>query len=347
MNKRDFIRTAGLSALSLAVISNAKGKTMPSLQQKIYPQKLKKGDTIGIISPSSPVFKELPFQLAKETLEVLGFKVRFGEHVKERYGHLAGSDEQKLSDIHQMFDDDSIKAIICMRGGSGAARLLDRLDYHLISKNPKIFMGYSDITALLNAINHKTGMVTFHGPMVTSTWTKNNAIQFQELFMDAGKPEYINPVSSGDSIVPRNNRTQTITPGIAQGELVGGNLSVLTGIAGSPYYPNFDGKILFLEDVDEAPYSMERMFCQLRLSGALDNIKGFIFGKCTSCEPGGGYGSLTLDDILDHYIKPLNIPAYSGALIGHIHEQFIVPLGAKASMDASQGTFKLMESAVE
>src|SRR5690606_26080958 len=153
---------------------------------------------------------------------------------------------------------------------------------------------------------------------------------------------YRNRVEPGDELVPRRNRTLTITGGRARGQLVGGNLAVLTALAGSPYLPDFRGKVLFLEDVSEAPYRIDRMFSTLRLMGALDGLAGFIFGECTDCEPGDGYGSLTLDEILDDYIRPLGIPAYRGAMIGHIREQFIVPVGGQVEMDADDGSFRLL-----
>ncbi|WP_225546732.1 hypothetical protein [Stenotrophomonas sp. CW117] len=155
--------------------------------------------------------------------------------------------------------------------------------------------------------------------------------------------EYRNSVDTDDELVPRKNRTSTITGGTARGELVGGNLTVLTALAGSPYLPDFNGKILFLEDVDEAPYRVDRMLSTLKLMGALDRIAGFIFGECTGCTPGDGYGSLTLDQLFADYIAPLKIPAFRGAMIGHIREQFIVPVGGRVEMDADAGTFRLLE----
>lgn len=294
----------------------------PFTPTSLYPKRLKAGDTVGIISPSAATVDELSHLLAQENFEALGLNVRWGANAKRRYGHLAGQDEEKLADIHGFFADTEIKALICLRGGSGAARLLDQLDYKLIARNPKIFLGYSDITAIHNAINSKTGLITFHGPVGISDWTLSLGEQFHSLFFEGKMPLYRNPVDKGDSLTQRNNRTQTIYPGSAKGRLLGGNLSVLTGIAGSDFFPDFTDSILFLEDVDEEPYRVENMFAQLRLNGVLSKIKGFIFGKCTNCEPHGGYGSLTIDEILDDYIKPLRIPAFKGAMIGHIRDQF-------------------------
>ena len=233
--------------------------------------------------------------------------------------------------------------MICVRGGWGAARLLPLLDYDLIRRNPKVLMGYSDITALHSAIQAKTGLVTFHGPIGAGSWNKFVVDQFERVFFNRELMHYQNKQDAGDELVPRRNRTATITGGKARGELVGGNLSVLAALAGSSYLPDFSGKILFLEDVSEAPYRIDRMMSTLKLMGALDKISGFIFGECTDCDPGGGYGSLTIEQILDDYIQPLKIPAYRGAMIGHLREQFILPVGGDVEMDADAGTFRMLE----
>ena len=242
-----------------------------------------------------------------------------------------------------MFADKAVKAIVCTRGGSGAARLLPLLDYAVIRRNPKILLGYSDITALHCAIQAKTGLVTFHGQIGSGSWNKFNVDQFQRVLLDRELPEYRNKSDIGDELVRRQNRTWTIRGGKARGELIGGNLTVLTALAGSPYLPDFSSKILFLEDVSEAPDRVDRMFSTLKLMGALDRIAGFVFGQCTDCDPGDGYGSLTLEQILDDYIRPLRIPAYRGAMIGHIREQFILPVGGMVELDADAGTLRMLE----
>jgi len=349
MDKRNFLRTLGtglvcatsLSPLSVVKAQSGHGDNIPTR----YPKLLKKGDTIGIICPSGAIDDNLSFMLAQETFETLGFRVKWGKHVHDRLGHLAGTDAARLADLHQMFEDEEVKAIICMRGGSGAARLLDKIDYQLIQRHPKIFLGYSDITALHSAINTQTGLITFHGAVGISSWTTALGQQFENLFIAGKPPVYENPVDKGNELVATQNRIQTITSGTAKGKLLGGNLAVLTGIAGSFYFPDFTNSILFLEEVSEELYRIERMFCQLRLTGALTKIKGFIFGQCSDCKPGAGYGSQNLDQILDDYIKPLQIPAYQGAMIGHIRNQFILPVGAQIEMNANKGTF-VVESKV-
>ncbi len=282
-------------------------------------------------------------------MEALGLKVKLGENVKKRHGHLAGNDHERAQELNMMFRDPEVDAIICLRGGSGAARILDLIDYTAIKNNPKIFIGYSDITALHLAIYKRTGLVTFHGPLATSTWNSFAVDHFKKLLFDAEAVKYANPSEKGGLLTQTKNRIRTITPGTTTGELLGGNLSVLTGIVGTPFFPtDWKDKILYLEDVGEQIYAVDRMMSQLQLAGVLKQIKGFIFGKCSDCEPGGagGYGSLTLEEVIDHYIKPLNIPAFTGAMIGHISDNSTIPNGIKTEMNAEEGTFKLLNPAV-
>ena len=345
MNKRDFLKTFGLGGGLLPVLGMRAGLSpiAASPPSTLLPKPLNKGDLIGIISPSAAMADEMQFEFAREAMEALGFQVVMGKHVADRRGHLAGTDAERANDLNEMFAHPDVRGIVCLRGGSGAARTLPLIDYDNIRRNPKPLLGYSDITALHNAIYSQTGLVTFHGPNGSGSWSSFNADQFSKVFFERGLVKYENEQEKGDDLVIKQNRVQTISPGTAEGVIIGGNLTVLTAIAGSPYFPDFEGKILFLEDVDEGPYRMDRMMSTLQLTGALDKIKGFIFGQCTGCDPSGGYGSLTLPQILRDFILPLNIPAYSGAMIGHIPKQFIVPIGAKVRMDAGKGTFELVE----
>ena len=341
MDRRQFLASAALLASALQVPASASAASGSG--RRLLPLPLARGDTIGLVSPSSATDDSFTLQLAREAMQALGFKVKPGPHLGSRFGHLAGTDAERAGDLNAMFADPGVKAIVCTRGGSGAARLLPLLDYDSIRRNPKVLLGYSDITALHSAIHAKTGLVSFHGQIGSGSWNRFNADQFRRVLLDRELVEYRNKTDIGDDLVQRQNRTITIRGGKARGELVGGNLTVLTALAGSPYLPDFTGRILFLEDVGEAPYRVDRMFSTLKLMGALDRIAGFVFGECTDCKPGDGYGSLTLEQILDHYILPLGIPAYRGAMIGHIREQFIVPVGGRVELDADAGTFRLLE----
>lgn len=338
MDKRTFLKACGAGAASLALggTSSARGfgkKQFPEGPPTRYPKRIKRGDTVGIITPSSPLVDDVGYANAEANFKTLGLSIKWGRNVGKKYGYLAGTDDERIADIHDMFSDPEVKAIVCLRGGSGAARLLNRLDYGLIARNPKIFMGYSDITAFLQAIFTQAGLVTFHGAVANSVWTPMVTNQFTQFFFDGTPPVY----------ATKQQEFRTITGGTAEGRLLGGNLTVLTGIAGSNYFPDFEDSLLFLEDIGEAPYRIDRMFSQLALTGALSQIKGFVFGKCSDCEAESPKNSLTVDQILTHYIKPLGIPAYQGARIGHIDEQFILPIGARVRMDADRGTLQVQE----
>jgi muramoyltetrapeptide carboxypeptidase len=342
MNKRTFLKSFGLAAASTSLLG-FDFKNTKQAAATLLPQAIQKGDTVGIISPASATADRMEFSYAQETMEALGFKVKLGENLKNRFGHLAGTDEERANDLNAMFADREVKAIICLRGGSGAARILPLIDYQTIKNNPKPILGYSDITALHCAIHSQTGLITFHGQNGTGSWNSFNVKQFEKVFFEKALVTYQNEVTKGDDLVVKVNRIQTLTGGTAEGKILGGNLTVLSALSGTPYYPDFKDSILFIEDIGEDPYRVDRMMSTLQLNGTLDQIKGFIFGQCTDCKPGGGYGSLSVDQIMDQYILPLGIPAYTGAMIGHIARQFIIPVGAKVRMDADAGTFTLLE----
>lgn len=341
MDKRHFLKSLGLLAASAPFAGFDFKNSEPTA---LIPKALKKGDTLGIISPSAATADRMEFTYAKEAMEALGFKVKLGKNLTNRFGHLAGTDQERAEDLNQMFGDGEVKGIVCIRGGSGASRILPLIDYELVKKNPKPLLGYSDITALHCALHSQTGLICFHGPNGSGSWNSFNVKQFENMFFNQEKITFKNEGSKGDELVLKANRIQTLKAGIAEGKILGGNLTVLTALSGTPYYPDFQDAILFIEDIGEDPYRIDRMMSTLQLNGTLGKIKGFIFGQCSDCKPGGGYGSLTLDQILDQYVLPLNIPAYTGAMIGHIPRQFIVPVGASVKMDAGAGTFTLTQS---
>jgi muramoyltetrapeptide carboxypeptidase len=347
MDKRQFLKHSALALsllpLTACALPAGAATARPQATGRILPKPLRRGDTVGLIASSAAVADLEDLVIARETLQALGFKVKSGRFYNERRGHLAGRDEDRAADLNAMFADPEVKAVICARGGSGAARILPLLDYQMIRRNPKPLLGYSDITALHNALLAQCGLVSFHGPNGIGSWNAFNVDQFERLFFNQELMQYQNEQDLKGELVQRENRTRVITGGKAQGQLIGGNLTVLTALAGTPYLPDFQDKILFLEDIEEQPYRIDRMMSTLKLMGALDKIKGFIFGDCNRCNPGNGWGSLTLDEIFADFIKPLGIPAYRGAMIGHIPKQFIVPVGAMAEMDADAGTFRLLE----
>ncbi|MGB7450607.1 MAG: LD-carboxypeptidase [Lysobacterales bacterium] len=312
----------------------------------LKPPRLQAGDTVALINPAGATFHPEDVLIARESLAALGLKMKTGEHLLDRYGYLAGTDKDRASDVNSMFADREVKAILTLRGGWGCNRILDLLEYRLIAKNPKIIMGYSDITSLLLALNAKTGLVTFHGPVGISSWNEYSTDFVKKLLFNAEVFSMENPKDIGDHLTRVKDRVLTINSGKARGKLLGGNLSVLTAMVGSDYLPDFKGNILFLEEVGEDIYRVDRMLTQLKLAGILGQISGFVFGKCSDCGPGKGYGSLTLQEVLRDHIKPLGIPAWYGSMIGHIEDKFTIPLGIESEIDADTGRITLLDSAV-
>lgn len=341
---------AGAAALALAGAlpsSLAAIKSSGDHPKAIRPGRLRPGDTVGLVDPASAIWEPMNVEIVEESLAALGLKTKRGANLLARRGYFAGTDEQRAADVNAMFADPEVRAIHCVRGGWGCARLLPLLDWPMIARNPKILLGYSDITALLLPLHAKTGLVTFHGPVGTSQWNPFNVGYLKRVLQDGEAVTFENLKEiDEDDLTVVENRTQTLHPGTARGRLLGGNLTVLTSIVGSGYLPDFDGCILFLEDVEEAPYRIDRMLTQLRLAGILPKARAVIWGNCSDCAPGEGFGSLTIPEVLQDHIRPLGVPAWRGAMIGHIERQFTLPVGAEVEVDAGAGTIRMIEPAV-
>jgi muramoyltetrapeptide carboxypeptidase len=339
-SRRHFIKSTGLlAAASLFTPTEVLSQNLISEKGKIKPPALKAGDTVAITSPAGAVWDDTQVETFTTILKSFGFKVIHGKTLTEKFGYFAGTDELRANELNELFANKNVKGIFCMKGGWGCARLLDKIDYTLIEKNPKVLIGFSDITALLIAITTKTGLITFHGPVGNSGWNDFTKSVFTNVTMTTNSfhfPE--NPSTENAPII--------INPGKATGELVGGNLTVLSSLIGSGYLPDWKNKILFLEEVKEEPYSIDRMLTQLKLSGVLNSISGFVFGKCAKCLAEEPQKSFTFHEVLMQHIHPLGIPAFYGAMIGHIENKLTVPIGIKASMDAEKGTISLNESSV-
>lgn len=302
----------------------------------LKPKALKIGDTIGIIAPSSPPRDSKVIDPAIKALKQLGFKVKPGRSIKKRNGYLAGSDDERAKDLNRMFADKTVDAILCLRGGYGAARILDKIDFNTIKKNPKIFCGYSDITGLQLAIYKKTGLVTFHGPMLLrlcSAKDRSDHTLVSWLRAVMSKTPY-GDVSHG---MPKK-KSKSIVRGSARGELLGGNLSIIASLVGTEYLPSFSGKILFIEDVNEAPYRVDRLLTQLLLSGALKGVKGVAIGDFSG---EGNYSAVFRDRLL-----ALKIPVVSGLPFGHINDHVTLPQGGIARIDAGSQRLVIVESSV-
>lgn len=347
MHRRTFLTAATLPFLVPATgrLTSAMSLQTPGT---LKPARLQPGDTVGLVTPATAMYQQEEVDIARESLEGLGLTVQIGRHVRDRHGSLGGRDADRAADINRFFADTAIKAVLPTRGGWGTARLLPLLDMNVIRRNPKILMGFSDITALLNGIHAHTGLVTFHGPNAGGRWDEFSVDYVRRVLFGGESVSFENPKPASDRnvLTQVEHRTRVITPGQASGRLLGGNLTVLTAILGSPFVPDFDDAILFLEDVGEDWYRVDRMMTSLKLAGILPKIRGFIFGTCSECGPGEGFASLTPEEIFADHIAPLGVPAWSGAMIGHGHAQWTLPVGARVSIDAGTGTVRMLEAAV-
>ncbi|MDZ7660231.1 MAG: LD-carboxypeptidase [Fodinibius sp.] len=338
MNRKGFLKLLSAGGLGSLLANTGDYSQHKSI---IKPKRLQQGDTIGLISPGFILPDADKYDEIIEQVQKLDYKVKEGHNARNQYGYLAGTDAERAADLNAMFADDSVDAIMPFRGGWGCNRILPLIDFDIIRNNPKILVGYSDITTLLLSIFAKTGLITFHGPVGKSEWTDYTKQHFKEVL--TGKRKLFN-IPDKD-ICEDCDDLEVITPGKATGTLLGGNLSVLSAMMGSDYLPNWDNGILFLEDIGEDVYRLDRMLTQLKLNGVLEKISGFIFGQCISCEMSSSK-SLTLRQVFDDHIKPLGIPAFSGAMIGHIDNMLTLPVGVPVEMDTQEGTIKLNETAV-
>jgi len=335
-SRRKFIEHIGWAGLGLLACGSFAGES--AKRAPLLPKALKLGDTIGVIAPAGLVYDKTSIPEFERILIEKGFNPVLGDSLQSQYGYFSDTDEARAAELNQMFANPEIDGIITMRGGWGCARLLDKLDYKMIAKNPKVLMGYSDITALLIGIYAKTRLITFHGLMGYSTWDSFSTRYFDDILMEGKLALFKPPTDDTDHI--------TLTGGKAKGRLIGGNLTVLSSIIGSNYLPDWDDKILFLEEIGEEPYRVDRMLTQLKLAGVLDRIKGIIFGKCRKCEAETPERAFTLLQVLQHNFKELKIPAFYGAMIGHIQRKFTFPIGIEVEMDADTGIVRQLEAAV-
>jgi muramoyltetrapeptide carboxypeptidase len=287
----------------------------------IKPNKLNKGATLGIIAPSGPVYDKNRITKGIEILKSLGFKVVISNNCYLKHGYLAGEDSIRAADINRSFENKYLDGIICLRGGYGALRILDLIDYNIINKNPKAFIGYSDITALHSAIHKNCNLVTFHGPMVASDIADDDFWSNEAL---------INSISG--NIYSYNIKLNPIKGGNVKGELVGGNLSVICSLIGSNFLEDYENKLLFIEDIGEEPYRIDRMLQQLKLSGIINKLKGVILGQFTNCQARDEENSLSLDYVINDFFAKMAIPVYCNLQAGHENKKITLPLGIEVEI---------------
>ena len=304
----------------------------------LFPKPLHPGDTVRMIGVASHIYGEdiqREVRIRAEMLERLGFRVKIDESCYKRYGYLCGTDEERAQALMRSFDDDGADGVWCIRGGYGCLRILPLIQWDVIRANPKAFIGYSDITTLHMAINQRCGLGTFHGPMPgnipETAWAKRSLMQAL-----AGAPE-------AQLNLPELPPLEVLRPGKGEGELTGGNLSLVTASLGTPDEIDTRGKLLFLEDVGEQVYALDRYFYELKLAGKFRDCAGVILGQFTHCPSEANGQGFELQDVLKDVFKDVNVPVMNGLQAGHIDESLTIPLGWRYVMDTETGTITRAE----
>jgi muramoyltetrapeptide carboxypeptidase len=340
-SRRNFLKSGSLVGAGALIFqeTNLKGFDFRDQKNLLKPNKLEAGHKIAVTAPGGAIWDPKEVLRFEQLLRNKGYAVVLGKSLTKKHGYLAGKDEERAAEIMSFFADPTINGIIAMRGGWGCARLLNLLDYSVIQANPKVFMGFSDITSLLNAIFIKTGLVTFHGLVGVNTWNQFSTDVFNRVVCNGENCSFPLEENSIKNFI-------TINKGKAQGKLVGGNLSVLSGIVGSQYFELPENSILFLEETNEEPYVVDRLLTHLKLAKVYDKLNGVIFGQCSKCiAENPGQSMLTIDVIREHF-SSLKIPVSYGSPIGHVVSKWTLPIGIEVEMDADSGSLVLLQSAV-
>jgi muramoyltetrapeptide carboxypeptidase len=313
----------------------------------VRPPRLGAGSRVALVSPAGPCLERDELDRGQQLCRALGWEPVLMPHAGARHGYLAGSDDERLHDLNSALADPAIDAVWCLRGGYGVTRILDRVDFTALVRRPRALIGFSDITALLSAARQAAGLVTFHGPMARAPLTGFSRERFERVLV-SGEPAGLldSKPSPAGVLAPREGRIITIRGGRAEGPLVGGNLTLLHCLVGTRYFPEVDGAVLFLEDVGEDLYRVDRMLAHFRMIGALGRLAGVIVGQFTDMSRGTGDGALGFDEVLTTYLGPLGIPVAAGFPIGHVDDQWTMPIGVRARFDADAGTVELLEPAV-
>lgn len=313
----------------------------------VCPPRLGPGARIALVAPAGPLLELDDLARGRELCLALGWEPRVAPHAGRRYGYLAGTDEERLADLNAALADPAADAVWCLRGGYGMTRILDRVDFSAAAHRPKPIIGYSDITALLNAVTESTGVVTFHGPVARHGLSAFSRRHLERTLTQPVAPGRLDRIPPPEGVlVPEEHRIVPLCDGVAEGPLIGGNLTLLQCLIGTRYFPATAGAILFLEDVGEDLYAVDRMLAHLRMAGHLARLAGVAVGRFTELQRSTGDGALGLDEVLLTYFGPLKIPVARGFPIGHIDDQWTLPLGVRARLDAGAGNLEVLEPAV-
>lgn len=349
MNRKKFITSLSVASVGAAVLNPFTFASTSLIDEPpvIKPPRLKSGDKLGIVAPGSYISEE-ELQDSIKNLNQLGFETTHSEKILLQSGYFAGSDKDRADDLMEKFLDKSVKGIVCARGGYGCSRILPMLDYDVIRSNPKALIGYSDITALLYGIYQKSGLITFHGPVGTSSFNDYSVDNFKRVLMNPERSKTFKNSTSGED--ENVYGVTSIVKGKGKGRLVGGNLSIMVSLIGTEYDVDYSGKIIFIEEVGEEPYRVDRMLTQLIQAGKFDHAAGIMMGIFRKCEVKENSDltakSFNLMEVLQDRFGNFKIPVVYGMSFGHVKDKFTIPFGALAELDANKHTFTLLEKAV-
>jgi muramoyltetrapeptide carboxypeptidase len=349
MNRKNFLKTISTAAVGAGLLPSSAMTTASTKFKKsvIKPPRLKAGDTIGLVAPGSYI-SESELQDSIKNLEALGFKVVYSDKILLQNGYFSGTDEQRAEDLTYMFKRNDVAGIVCTRGGYGCARILPLLDYDVIGENPKVLIGYSDVTALNYGIFRKTGLITFHGPVSISTFNEFSVNNFKKVLMNLSNEIVFENSNSGEDENPYG--VVSIAEGKKKGKLIGGNLSIAVSLIGTEFDVDYDDAIIFLEEIGEEPYRIDRMLTQMIQAEKFEDANGVAMGIFRRCEPKikdpSFSKSFSLMDVLMDRLGNLKIPVVYGMSFGHIKDKFTIPFGIEAELDSEKQTITLMESPV-
>lgn len=338
-SRREFIPLAGMTLLGTSCLANSETLVTDQIARtdRIRPKTLNKGDVVAICAPAGGIKDQSEISDFQKVLEDLGYKTIVGDEVAGRYGYFSATDEERASSLMSMVENPEVKGIFFIRGGWGCARILDLLDYETIKANPKVILGFSDITSLLIAITEKSNLITFHGPGGNSTWNDYSIDKVNKALSP------INPLVIEQS----NKKLEALSSGECVGELVGGNLSIVCSLLGTDYEPDWNNKVLFLEEVAEEPYRIDRMLVQLKMNGVFDKVSGIILGGFRKCEPEEKDRSFTTNEVFTQHLNNLSIPVVKGVPFGHVREKFTIPVGVNVYINTDTGTIRTLNPAVQ
>ncbi len=349
MKRRNFIKTISSATVAVSAFPKSfSNRSKPEIKNLKKPARLNEGDTIALVTPGSYITEEEKVE-SINSLYDLGFRVTYSDKLMQKNGYFSATDEERAADLNEMFERKDVHGIMCARGGYGCARILPFLDYGLIQDNPKPLIGFSDVTALHYAIYKNCDLITFHGPVSISTFSKFSVKNFRDVLMDPTFELTLYNSTSDNNYNPYG--ITVISDGEAEGELIGGNLTLATSLIGTEYDIDYSGKIIFLEEFLEEPYRIDRMLTQMIQAGKFDDAAGIALGVFKLCESDktnpSFKGSYNLMQVLQDRLGNLGVPVIYGLSFGHVVDKFTIPVGVNAELNTDTKKLKLLEPAVE